>query len=70
MTDKYTAKKWVAEQIGKEYVVPLLGVWDRFEDIDFSSLPERFVLKCTHDSGGVVLVNDKKPSIKMRQSKN
>lgn len=59
MVDKYEAKKYVAEKIGEEYIIPTLGVWDRFEDIDFDSLPDQFVLKCTHDSGGLVIVRDK-----------
>ncbi len=59
MVDKYEAKKVIGEIIGDEYIVPLLGVWDRFEDIDFDALPERFVLKCTHDSGGLVICKDK-----------
>lgn len=59
MADKYETKKYVAEKIGEEFVIPTLGVWDRFEDIDFADLPEQFVLKCTHDSGGLVIVRDK-----------
>ena len=59
MVDKYEAKLYVAEKIGGEYIVPTLGVWDKFDDIDFDSLPERFVLKCTHDSGGLVICRDK-----------
>lgn len=59
MVDKYEAKKYVAEIIGDEYIIPTLGVWDRFEDIDFDALPDQFVLKCTHDSGGLVIVKDK-----------
>lgn len=59
MVDKYEAKKYVAERIGKEYIIPTLGVWDRVEDIDFNSLPNQFVLKCTHDSGGLVICRDK-----------
>ena len=59
MVDKYAAKQYVAERIGEEYVIPLLGVWDRVEDIDFASLPDRFVLKTTHDSGGLVICRDK-----------
>ncbi len=59
MVDKYEAKKYVAEIIGEEYIIPTLGVWDRFEDIDFESLPDQFVLKCTHDSGGLVICRDK-----------
>ena len=59
IVDKYAVKDYVAKQIGQEYVIPTLGVWDRVEDIDFDSLPERFVLKCTHDSGGLVICKDK-----------
>lgn len=57
--DKYAVKKYVSEKIGKEYVVPLLGVWDSFDDINFDSLPKQFVLKCTHDSGSTVIVENK-----------
>lgn len=59
MVDKYAVKQYVAEQIGEEYIIPTLGVWDRFDDIDFDALPDQFVLKCTHDSGGLVICRDK-----------
>ena len=59
MVDKHGVKKYVADLIGEEYVIPTLGVWDRFEDIDFDALPDRFVLKCTHDSGGLVICKNK-----------
>lgn len=59
MVDKHEAKKYVANQIGEQYIIPTLGVWEKFDDIDFDGLPDRFVLKCTHDSGGVVIVKDK-----------
>ena len=59
LVDKYEVKKYIADVIGEEYVVPTLNVWDYVEDIDFESLPERFVLKCTHDSGGIVICKDK-----------
>lgn len=59
MADKYAAKDYVAEKIGSDYIIPTFGVWDRFEDIDFDRLPEQFVLKCTHDSGGLVVCRDK-----------
>lgn len=59
MVDKYEAKKYVAGIIGEQYIIPTLGVWDRFDDIDFDSLPDQFVLKCTHDSGGSVICRDK-----------
>ena len=59
MVDKYEAKKYVAARVGEEYIIPTLGVWDRFEEIDFDSLPDQFVLKCTHDSGGLAICRDK-----------
>lgn len=59
MVDKYKAKEYVSKMIGTEYVIPTIGVWDKFEDIDFDSLPNQFVLKCTHDSGGLVICRDK-----------
>ena len=59
MVDKYAVKEYIAERIGQEYVVPLLGVWEKAEDIDFDSLPDQFVLKTTHDSGGIVVCKDK-----------
>lgn len=59
MVDKYEAKLYVAEKIGEEYIIPTLGVWDSFDQIDFDSLPDQFVLKCTHDSGGLVVCRDK-----------
>ena len=59
MVDKYEAKRYVAGIIGEEYIIPTLGVWDRVEDINFDQLPNQFVLKCTHDSGGIVICSDK-----------
>ena len=59
MVDKYEVRKIIAEQIGEEYLIPLLGVWDSFEGIDFDNLPNQFVLKCTHDSGGLIICKDK-----------
>ncbi|MBR2436332.1 MAG: glycosyl transferase [Alistipes sp.] len=61
MVDKYAAKGYVANIIGDEYIIPTLGVWDRFEDIDFDKLPNQFVLKTTHGGGGggVVICKDK-----------
>ena len=52
MVDKQEAKGYVAERIGEEYIIPTLGVWNTFDEIDFDALPNQFVLKCTHDSGG------------------
>ena len=59
MVDKYLSKQYVADRIGEQYVVPLYGVWDSFDEIDFESLPDQFVLKTTHDCGGVVVCKDK-----------
>lgn len=59
MVDKYETKQYVAEKIGEEYIIPTLGVWECFDDIDFDGLPDQFVLKCTHDSGGLVIVRNK-----------
>ena len=59
LVDKYEVKKYIEEKLGKEYIIPTLGVWDKFEDIDFDALPNQFVLKCTHDSGGLVICKDK-----------
>lgn len=59
LVDKYTVRKYISEKIGEKYLIPIIGVWDKFEDIDFSIFPDRFVLKCTHDSGGVVICKDK-----------
>lgn len=58
LVDKYEVREYVEEKIGGEYLIPLLGVWDSFEEIDFATLPEKFVLKCTHDFGSVVIVED------------
>lgn len=60
MVDKYEAKQYVADRIGVEHIIPTLGVWNCFDDIDFESLPKQFVLKCTHDSGGLVICRDKR----------
>ena len=59
MVDKYAVKDYVANIIGDEYIIPTIGVWDSVEDIDFNSLPQQFVLKVTHDSGGLVICKDK-----------
>lgn len=61
MVDKYAVKQFVAKKIGSDYVIPLLGVWDSPEDIDFEKLPNAFVLKVTHGGGnsGVVVCKNK-----------
>ena len=69
LVDKFEVKNIVARKIGQQYVIPTLGVWDSFNDIPFDDLPEQFVLKCTHDSGGLVIVKSKK-DLDMEMAKN
>lgn len=59
LVDKYEVREYIKEQIGEEYLIPLLGVYDSFEEIDFDNMPNEFVIKCTHDSGGVIICKDK-----------
>ena len=59
MVDKLLAKEYVGKIVGQKYIVPTLKVWDDPSEIDFDTLPDQFVLKCNHDSGGVVICRDK-----------
>lgn len=59
MVDKYAVKNMVSERIGEAYIIPTYGVWENFDDIDFDKLPNQFVLKCTHDSGGLIICKNK-----------
>ena len=59
MVDKVKAKDWVADRIGKEYIIPTLEVWAAPDEIDFNALPDQFVLKCNHNSGGLCICKDK-----------
>ena len=60
MADKYEVRKYIADKLGEEYLIPLLGVWDNPDDIDFDKLPDKFVLKCNHNSGlGMCICKDK-----------
>jgi len=59
MVDKYLVKDYVKEKIGEEYIIPTIGVWNNADEIDFDALPNQFVLKCNHDSGGLVICKDK-----------
>lgn len=60
LADKYLVRDWVKEKIGEQYLIPLLGVYDKFEDIDFAKLPNQFVIKCNHGSGWNIIVKDKR----------
>ena len=75
LVDKYEVRKYIAEKIGEEYLIPLVGgPWNSPEEIDFDALPDQFVLKCTHDSGSVVICKDKSkldiPAAKAKLSKH
>lgn len=58
--DKYEAKEWAKSVLGEKMIIPSLGIWDSPDEIPFDSLPDQFVLKVTHDSGGVIVCKDKK----------
>lgn len=59
LTDKYRVRKYVAERIGEEHLIPLVGTWKKFDDINFEELPKKFVLKCNHGSGWNEVIKDK-----------
>ncbi len=59
LADKYLVRNYVKEKIGEEYLIPLLGVWNSFDDIDFDVLPNQFVLKCNHGFACNLIVKDK-----------
>ena len=59
LADKYLAREWVTSKIGEEHLIPLLGAWDSFDEIDLNKLPESFVLKCNHGASMNILVKDK-----------
>lgn len=60
MVDKYRVREYIKDTIGEEYLIPLIGVWDNVDDIDFNALPEKFVIKCNHNSGeGMYICTDK-----------
>ena len=59
LVDKYRVKQWIADKIGEQYVIPTLAVYDSVDEIDLDKLPDKFVLKCNHDSGNVVICRDK-----------
>ena len=59
LADKYLVRDWVKEKIGEQYLIPLLGVYDKFEEIDFEKLPNQFVIKCNHGCAYNIIVKDK-----------
>ena len=60
LVDKIGVRQHLKEKLGEDICFPLLGVWEKYEDIDFDQLPNEFVLKCSHDSGSVKVIRDKK----------
>lgn len=74
MVDKYLVKEYVSNTIGADVIIPTLGLWSNVDDINFDSLPNQFVLKCTGDSGSIVICKDKKclniEAVKLKLSKN
>ena len=59
MVDKVKVKEYVAEKIGDKYIIPTIAVWDSADEIDWDVLPSQFVMKCSHDSGGIIICKDK-----------
>ncbi|WP_195986697.1 ATP-grasp fold amidoligase family protein [Clostridium sp. D53t1_180928_C8] len=59
LADKYEVRKWISQKIGKEYLIPILGCWNCFNEINFAQLPNKFVLKTNHGSGTILIVKDK-----------
>lgn len=59
LVDKYNVREWIKSKIGEEYLIPCYGIWNHFDNIDFTQIPNQFVLKTTHDSGSVVICKNK-----------
>ncbi len=70
MVDKYLVRQYIAQKIGEEYLIPLLGVWDSPDQIDFDSLPDQFVLKCNHNSGLGMCICSDRSEIDIRKVRN
>ena len=68
LADKYLVRRWIKDKIGDDYLIPLLGVYKKFEEIDFKNLPNKFVIKCNHGSGYNIIVKDK-TKLKMHETK-
>lgn len=69
MVDKYKVREYVSEKLGGEYLIPLIGVWDTPDDIDFASLPDQFVLKCNHNSGLGMCICKNKTTLNLHEVK-
>lgn len=60
LVDKYEVRNYIKNKIGSEYLIPIYGVYNKITDVDFTKLPNQFVIKCTHDSGSVRIIRNKK----------
>lgn len=69
LADKYAVREWIKDEIGDDYLIPLLGVWNSFDEIDFDKLPDRFVLKANHGSHWNIIVKDKSKFDKAKAKK-
>lgn len=70
MVDKYKVREYIKNKIGEEYLIPLIGVWDDPDDIDFDALPDKFVLKCNHNSGLGMCICKDKSNLDIKKVKN
>ena len=69
MSDKYEVRNFIRDKIGEKYLIPLIDVYETFDDIKFDTLPEQFVIKCTHDSGSILFCRDKQ-SFNIKKARN
>lgn len=69
MVDKYQVRNYIKQELGEEYLIPLLGVWDSPNEIDFDNLPDQFVLKCNHNSGKGMCICTNKNNLNIRRVK-
>lgn len=69
LVDKYLVKRWIADLLGEECIIPTIGVWDNVDEIDFNNLPEQFVIKCNHNSGEGMLICKDKQKINIKRVK-
>lgn len=69
LADKITARDYVMNNIGEEYIVPIVGIYSKFNEIEFEALPDKFVLKCNHDSASAIICTDKN-KFSLKEAKN
>ncbi|WP_289130534.1 ATP-grasp fold amidoligase family protein [uncultured Clostridium sp.] len=70
LVDKYEVREYIKNTIGENYLIPLIGVWNDVKDIEIDNLPDKFVLKTTHDSGTVIICTNKENfNVKLAKNK-